>query len=172
MMASHIITLCYRKLIDVHTTSVWEKFVFEDTYAEFRMQAQYFNQKKKYHTFAELVQQVPGAEKLHFLVSAAISGYIRQLNETIPDVLNNLGKHFLTFNTFQFEIINSDIQDIKKHQVAINFYSLPLIWHDTIGNYLLLSEKINQTGNVVFTHLFQLQPYVSIYSLQTELQAL
>ena len=105
-------------------------------------------------------------------MSTAATGYIRQLNEIIPDVLNNLGKHFLTFNTFQFEIINSDLQDIKKHQIAINLYSLPLIWHDTIGNYLLVSEKRNETGGQAFTHLFQLQPYVSIYSLQTETHTL
>ncbi|QHT69926.1 hypothetical protein GXP67_26410 [Rhodocytophaga rosea] len=171
-MANRIITLCYRKLIDANASGVWEKFVFEDTYAEFRMQAQYFNQEKKYRSFAELTQQVAGAEKLHFLVSAAATDYIRQLNETIPDVLNNLGKHFLCFNTFQFEIINSDLHDKKKHQVAINFFSLPLIWHDTIGNYLLVSEKKNETSGEASTHLFQLQPYVSIYSLQSETQSL
>lgn len=165
-MTNRIITLCYRKIIDATATKPWDKLVFEDSYQEFKMQAQLYNQEKKYRSFAELRQHVPGAEKLHFLVSAAVIGYLQQLNETIPDILNNLGKHFLKFNRFQFEIINSDLQDQTKHQVAVNFYAEPLVWHDTIGNYLLVSDKQEVAGEII-THLLPLQPYLSIYSLQT-----
>jgi len=166
-MAHRIITLCYRKVIDSSSVKPWDTLVFEDSYTEFKMQAQLYNQEKKYRTFAELLQHAPGAEKLHFLVSAAVIGYLQQLNEIIPDILNNLGKHFLRFNQFQFEIINSDIQDKTKHQVAFNFYSEPLVWHDTIQNYLLVSEK-KAGEEEILTNLFQLQPYLNIHSLQTE----
>jgi hypothetical protein len=166
-MAHRIITLCYRKVIELNSTKPWEKMVFEDTYQEFRMQAQYYNQEKKYRTFAEMIQHVPGAEKLHFLVSAAITGYVQQLNECIPDVANNLGRQFLRFKQFQFEIINSDLHDKSRHQVAISFYSTPLLWLDTIGTYLLVAEQ-PATDDELLTHLFSIQPYLSIHSLRTQ----
>ncbi|HEV7347288.1 hypothetical protein [Telluribacter sp.] len=166
-MATRTITLCYRKIIDAASTKPWEKLVFEDTYAEFRMQAQLYNQEKKFTTFAELIQHVSGAEQLHFLVSAAAIGYLQQLNEIIPDVVNNLGKHFLRFTKFQFEIINSDLSDKSRHQVAVNFYSEPLFWHETIDNYLLVSDR-PATGEEVATNLFQIQPYLTIHTLHTE----
>ena len=167
-MAERTITVSYRKVIDASVTRPWDKLVFNDTYAEFRLQAQYFNQQRQYRTFGELLQHVPGAEKLHFLVSAAVRGYVQQLGGLVPDVLNNQGRHFLPFTTFQFELINSDLLDQSRHQVAINFYSEPLFWHDTIAPYLLVSEKATlpePTGEIL-THLFELEPFVSIHSLR------
>ncbi|SNR41447.1 hypothetical protein [Hymenobacter mucosus] len=165
-MPDRIITLCYRKIIDISATRPWEKLVFDDTYQEFWMQAQLYNQERRFRSFGELLQHAPGAEQLHFLVSAAARGYLQQLNGVVPDIVNNLGKHFLTFSKFQFEIINSDLLDKSRHQVAINFYADPLVWHETIDNFLLVSAKTEAVGEVL-THLMQLQPYLSIYSLQT-----
>ena len=168
-MAKKIIRLCYRKVIDASSQKTWDKYVFDSTYTEFLMQSQYYNQEKKYSSFGELIQNVPGAEKLHFLVSAAIVGYLKQLDRVIPDILNNLGKHFLKFTGYRFEIINSDIKNKTNHQVAINFFSEPLAWHDTVGGYLLVSllngEK-NEDG--ILTDLVQLQSFLSIYSLKEE----
>lgn len=96
-MSRKVITLCYRKIIGATNTSAWDKFVHEDSFAEFKMQAQFYNQEERFTTFAEMVLNVPEAEKLHFLVSAAITGYLRQLNGIIPDVLDNLGRRFLIF---------------------------------------------------------------------------
>lgn len=165
-MLKGIIRLCYRKVIDVHSPKPWERLIFTDTYAEFLLQAQTFNTEKKYTGFGELVAHVPGADQLHFLVSAAATGYLQQLNNKIPDLTNNLGKLFLPFNQFRFEIINSDVLDKTKHQVAINFYSEPLNWHDTIGSQLLLSVPGNQENDVWLTDLFTIPPFVSIHSLQ------
>ena len=162
-MANRIIQLCYRKIIDVHATGIWEQLVFNDTYTEFLMQAQYYNQEKKYSTFSQLIQQVPGAERLHFLVSAACVEYLQQLNERVPDIHNILGNKFLNFKSFHFEIINSDIRQRNAHQVAISFYSEPLIWHDTIGSYLLISEK--NAGKPALTDLVQVVSFLSIHSL-------
>ena len=168
-MAKKIIRLCYRKVIDASSQKTWDKYVFDSTYTEFLMQSQYYNQEKKYSSFDEILQNVPGAEKLHFLVSAAIVGYLKQLDGVIPDILNNLGKHFLKFTGYRFEIINSDIINKTGHQVAINFFSEPLAWHDTVGGYLLISplngEKIEDG---ILTDLLQLQSFLSIYSLKEE----
>jgi len=168
-MAERIITVSYRKIIDASATRSWDKLVFNDTYAEFRLQAQYFNQQRQYRTFGELQQFATGADKLHFLVSAAVRGYLQQLGGLVPDVLNNQGRHFLPFTKFQFEIINSDLLDQSRHQVAINFYSEPLVWHETIAPYLLVSEKavLPEPAGDTLTHLFQVQPFVSIHSLRS-----
>jgi hypothetical protein len=170
-MANKIIRLCYRKIIDASSQKQWEKFVFESSYTEFLMQSQFYNQEKKYNSFAGLLMNVPGSEKLHFLVSAAVTGYVQQLGNKIPDILNNLSKHFLEFKNYRFEIINSDINNKAVHQVAINFFSEPVVWHDTVGNFLLLSPiDINreQSGDGILTDMVQLQPFLSIYSLKEE----
>lgn len=163
-MATRIINLCYRKIIDANAAGIWEQLVFNDTYTEFLMQAQYYNQENKYSSFAQLVQKVPDAGRLHFLVSAACVEYLQQLNERIPDIYNILGNKFLNFKSFHFEIINSDISQRSAHQVAINFYSEPLIWHDSIGNYLLISQK--DSAQPELTDLVQLVPFLSINSLK------
>jgi len=165
-MSKKVITLCYRKIIDAGNANPWDKFVHEDSFAEFKMQAQYYNQEQQFSTFAEMLVNVTEADKLHFLVSAAITGYLRQLNGIIPDVLDNLGRRFLTFENFKFEIINSDINDPEKHKVAINFFSKPLIWHDTIDNMLLVSQFKETDEDEIFTNLFQLQQFVSIHSIK------
>ena len=165
-MNNRVIKLCYRKIIDSTASKQWDKLVFEDSYKEFLMQAQLYNQGKKYSTFSEIVNNVPGSEKLHFLVSSSVIGYLKQLNGTVPDIMNSLGKHFLSFKNYKFEIINSDIKDKLKHQVAINFFSEPLDWLDTIGNQLLVSDgKKNESGEYM-TELFSLQSFLSIYSLR------
>ena len=167
-MTKEIIRLCYRKVIDASSSKKWDKYVFESTYAEFLMQAQLYNQEKKYSNFGEIIQNVPGAEKLHFLVSGAMVGYLQQLDGIVPDILNNLGKHFLRFTDYRFEIINSDIKNKASHQVAINFFSESMIWHDTIENYLLVSPvNAEKKDDGILTDLLQLQSFQSIYSIKT-----
>lgn len=165
-MEQRIISLCYRKIIDVNSSKAWDKLVFEDSYKEFKMQAQFYNQDKKYHTFSELFHYVKGAEQLHFLVSAAVVNYLKQLNGFVPDILNNLGKQFLTFNQFKFELINSDLRQIDKHVIAINFYSDPLIWIDTISPYLLTAPVV-AAGAELLTDMFTMQPFLTIHSIQS-----
>jgi len=158
------IKLCYRKIIDVNATSAWESYLFDDTYTEFLLQVQNYNANNKYASFAELLQSVPEAENLHFLVSAAAFGYVKQLNNKVPDVTNSLGRLFLPFENFRFEIINSHISDKSKHRVAINFYTDQLRWHDTINNQLLVSVPGKIEDGEVLTDMFTMQPFLSIYS--------
>jgi hypothetical protein len=161
-----VIRLLYRKIIDASSQSAWEKLVFNDSYTEFLMQAQLYNQEKKYSTFGELMTYVPNAEKLHFLVSGSVVGYLKQLNRKVPDILNNSGKLFLPFSNYKFEIINSDIKDKSKHQVAINFMSEPLTWYDTIGNQLLVALDTTPVNDEILIEQFAMQPFLSIYSLK------
>jgi len=160
------IRFCYRKIITSSNEHPWDKLVFDDSYAELLMQFQFYNQGKKYTSFSELIAAVPAADKLHFLVSAAVINYIQQLGDKIPDITNNLGRSFLTFSGFRFEIINSSIRDKSKHQIAINFFSDAMIWHATIGSQLVVSatNNPNEQGEIS-TDLFVIPPFVSICSL-------
>lgn len=166
-MAEKVITLCYRKIIDATNSSPWDKFVHEDSFTEFKMQSQLYNQEKQYNTFAEMNLHVPGADKLHFLVGGSIAGYLQQFNGVIPDILDDLGRRFLTFENFKFELINSDINNIDKHKIAINFFSKPLLWHDTIEKHLLVSQFKESIEHEILTNLFQLQPFLSIHSIKS-----
>jgi hypothetical protein len=169
-MKKRVIRLAYRKIIDASSQKQWEKYVFEDSYREFLLQAQLYNQEKKYSTFGEMIAHVPNAEKLHFLVSGSIVGYLKQLNGKIPDILNAVGKHFLPFASYRFELINSDVRKKESHQVAINFLTAPMIWYDTIGSQLLVApEEINVAeGEEVLTELFSMQPFLTIHSLKAQ----
>ena len=160
------IKFCYRKIIDAASAKAWERLVHEDSYAEFKMQAQRFNEGSKYKTFGEIVQNNPSTEQLHFLVSNAIIPYINHLEEKVPDVLNVLGKHILPFKNFRFEIINSHLDDIAKHQVAINFYSEPVTWIDTVGDKMIISLDNTIENDEWLTETIALQPFLSIYSVK------
>lgn len=169
-MTNRIIRFCYRKIIDASSQQAWDKMVFDSSYNEFLMQVQFYNQQKKYNSFGEIILQEPSAEKLHFLVSTSVTGYLQQLKGTIPGILNSLGRHFLQFKEYKFEIINSDIKQKQAHQIAINFFSEPMKWIDTVGDYLLVAEMPpQQTADGELTHLLQLKPFLSIYSVKEEI---
>ncbi|GAB3636305.1 hypothetical protein GCM10027422_18950 [Hymenobacter arcticus] len=167
-MLPRTITFCYRKVLDAAAGAApsWDQLVLAATYAEFRLQAQTLDPARRYRTLAELLQHVPGAERLHFLVSAAVRGYLAQLEGWVPDVLDNLGRRALRFTQFQFELLSADVLDPTRHRVAISFYSEPLHWHATVGTYLLVAEPGPPApSGEILTRLVSLQPYLSIHSL-------
>lgn len=163
-----LIQLSYRKIIDAQSHPLWERYVFDDTYSEFLMQVQLYNTAGKYQTFSGLLAAHPKAEKLHFLVSPAATGYINQLGNKMPDIKNTSGKTFLPFHSYRFEIIDSHIHNKKEHRVAICFYSDLLQWLDTIGDNLLISlhTESNNNNEIIYTELVKLQPFMSIHSIQ------
>lgn len=168
-MTKGLIQLCYRKIIDADSQKIWDKYIFEDTYMEFFMQAQTFNQEGRYRTFLEISENVPAAKNLTYLVSTAAFNYIRQLKDVVPDIANVYGKLCLPFNRFKFEIIHSDVKDKASHKVAIYFYSDPLTWIDTLDGNLLIAygdkrEAIN-LGEEVETDMIALQPFLIISSV-------
>lgn len=167
-MEKAVIRLVYRKIIDAGSQDPWEKLVFEDTYREFLMQAQTFDPHKIYNTYSELILNIPGANKLPFMVSPSILGYLRQLGGKMPNIVNLVDKHFVPFKNYRFEIINSDMKDKSAHQIAINFISEQLIWYDTIGDKLLVSTEGGKTDerDEVLTEMFAMQPFLSIFSIK------
>jgi hypothetical protein len=169
-MSKGIIRLSYRKVIDADSQNVWEKYVFEATYQEYLIQSQNYNPDKKYFTFAELKHHVPNADKLHFLVSASVINYLKQLNGYVPDILNNQGKAFLPFKNYRFEVIDSDVRYKSRHRITVEFISEPITWIDTVGNLLLVTfkETVPAGDDGILTEMFTMQPFLSIHSLKQE----
>lgn len=165
-MCKGIVRLKYRKIIDAASRKAWDQYVFNDTHLEFYMQAQRLDPEGNYPTFKLLQENIGQTDQLHYLTSTAAIGYIRQLNDLIPDVTNREGQLCLPFKNFRFEIIASHIQDKSQHKIAIWFYSEPLTWIDTIDTNLLIaygnrSDEL-KAGQEVETDLIPLSPYVSI----------
>lgn len=160
---SKTIRLQYRKRIDARTVSSWDKWLWEDTYKEYKLQVQNYDPGGKYPVFTELLRQEPKAEKLHYLVSAAVRGYLQQLNGIIPDIRNTVGDTIIPFTQFKFEILQSNTKNIQDHQVALDFYSEPVKWMDRIGEHLLISLQEGEQESL--THLIALQPGLNIYSI-------
>ncbi|WP_338874457.1 hypothetical protein WBJ53_02450 [Spirosoma sp. SC4-14] len=169
-MGKGIIRLSYRKVIDASSQKLWEKYVFEDTYMEFFMQAQSFNPDGQYSTFQELIEHIPNAEKLHSMTSRAAIGYIRQLNTIMPDIANQAGQLHVPFSQFNFEIIQSHVANKDAHKIAITFYSEPITWIDTIGNLLLVAygdhREALKNGNSIDTDMIAIQSNLTITSFQ------
>lgn len=175
MTTKGLIRLAYRKIIDASSEKLWDKYVFDDTYMEFYMQAQSYNVGDRYTTFQELLDNVPNADRLHYQTSTAAIGYIRQLNGLMPDIANTSGKLCVPFTQFKFEIIQSHVQQKEAHRVAIIFYSELLTWLDTINNTLLIAYDDQRAalreGRAIDTDMITLQPHLSISSFQNETTA-
>ncbi|HEX5168855.1 MAG TPA: hypothetical protein VFW11_06760 [Cyclobacteriaceae bacterium] len=104
------------------------------------MQAQQFDQTGKYAMFQELLRNNPKADQMHYLVSTAAMGYVRQLNEWMPDVVNVYGAACVPFNNFKFELIQSRNRDKNLHVVQIDFYSEWLTWIGNVGDQLIFGQ--------------------------------
>jgi len=102
-MSKGIIRLGVQKIIEEAPVSLWDKFVFDATWMEYRMQAANFNQQSRATLFTTIVRENPGAKKLHDAVSTAAIGYIRQLQDIIPGLVNAHGKN----NNTDLKILSS-----------------------------------------------------------------
>lgn len=169
-MAKGIIKLALRKVIDAQTSGHWEQQVFADTYREYYLQAQQYDQQRQYATFQDMLRHVPRAADIHYLVSTAAVGYLRQLEEKLPNVYNTLGQRCVPFKHFRFDVLQSSMTDKNIHQVSITFYSNPLLWIDTIGTQLVWADATAlpawQRGEAIDTHQINLTPVLGIVSHQ------
>ena len=84
------------------------------------------------------------------------------LQKKMPLLTDNLGKP-LAFETWQFELIESDLTDCSKHVVAIHFLSPALHVHHQVGEFLVLSQQETADENQGFEcFTIRMQPQLSI----------
>ncbi len=166
-----IIKLCYTKVIDAASSLSWDKAVFEDTYREFFMQAQQFDQEKQYDTFQQILAHKPNADGMHYLVSTAAKGYLLQLNGLFPDVFDSQGKRVIPFKNFKFEIVDSSVSNKGLHKVAIHLFSEPLFWVDQLSAHQAVIGFEGDVdkylrGEEIETKTVMLLPNIGIVSLK------
>lgn len=156
------IKLAYRVVIDSSSTFLWDKYVFEDTFKEYKMQSQQFNSDENpKNTFRELLAENEKAAQLHFLTGIAASGYVAQLKGNFHRISDVLGNNYFPFINYQLDILNTDITDISKHKIGITFYSPLLTYFGVVeGNYLI--SKNIEKGNEYETIMFPVQKNLSI----------
>ncbi|WP_338839567.1 hypothetical protein [Flavobacterium ginsenosidimutans] len=162
------IRLAYRVIIDSSSTILWDKYVFEDTFKEYKMQSQQFNSTENpKNTFRQLLSENEKASQLHFLVGIAADGYVQQLKGNFHRVSDVLGNQYFPFINYKLDIINSDITDPLKHKIGITFYSPLLTYFGIIdGNYVVSKNTDNTNEYEVI--MFPTRQNLSICFIQKE----
>jgi hypothetical protein len=151
------IKISFTKTIDANFSNDIEKYLWETSYFEYKMQIQNIEGHKEFDLFSELVKNNAKVNNISFLVSHTIGGYIQHLHNIMPHIKNNMQVECIPFVNYNFKIVESSLKDIKKHKIEIEFYSDWIEWVETIGNHLLL--KIDGGNN---SHLVQIQPMMHI----------
>jgi hypothetical protein len=163
-----IIKLGFQKTIDHTAVSAWDTCVFDDTWMEYKIQAANYNQQNKATLFTTILKENAAAEELHYAVSTAAAGYIKQLQGIIPGLFNTHGRSTIPFKNFKFNIIQSDMLNNKLHKVDIVFISEPLTFIDVFtGQYLIAvgdKQKDLHEGKEIETMLLPQVDQLSIFS--------
>lgn len=137
-MEKTIIQLTYRQVIDHSADGFLEKMIFQLSYDEFKLKSQVYNPDLKLSSFSQMKAIDGRANSLHYKSGFAVSGYLEALNKAIPGLMNEAGQPVL-FESYRFEVIESDISDISKHKVAVHYITGNLSVLGVLGEKLLLA---------------------------------
>ncbi|WP_250255719.1 hypothetical protein [Chryseobacterium sp. Marseille-Q3244] len=156
------IKLAFRIIIDQSSEMTWDRYVFEDTYFEYKIQHQaYDHPENPVKNYWELLQKNPAAKQIPFLLSGAASNYVSQLGGIIKSLPDVLGNTFFPFETFKLDLVSSHTEDASKHKIGLTFISPELFLIDIIDQkYLLSKETEKENGFEIF--MFPFHPQVSI----------
>ncbi|GGH17338.1 hypothetical protein [Mucilaginibacter phyllosphaerae] len=161
-MAQATIKLTYKQVIDAASTTDFGKNVRLASYQEFLLKSQAYNPGGKLNTFSEMKNYDGRANSLHYKLSFAIGYYIEMLKNRIPVITDTLGNN-ISFEVPKFELIESDVNNIATHTVAINYITGSLTLLNTIGDYMILT-----TGDGEETFTVKLQDGLAISSYQEQ----
>lgn len=139
-MPTAIIQLSFRQIINAGSTGDFEKAVLQLSYQEYKMKSQAYNPDGSTATFSALRARDGRANSLHYKSGFAIGGLVEGLKNTIPGLADSAGQA-LNFDTFRFEVLESDITNQAVHRVAIHYITDWLTLYQVIGDMLLLSNK-------------------------------
>ena len=137
-MLKAFIKLAYRQVINASSQTGFERNVLHFSYEEFKMKSQAYNPEGKFKTFTELKAHDGRANSLHYKSGFAVAGFIESLNKLIPVLTDSLGQK-ISFSTYKFEVIESDITNKLLHNVAITYYTDSMALYEIIGDSLLLA---------------------------------
>jgi len=167
-MPKAIIKLTYRQIIDALSQTDFEKNILHFSYEEYKMKSQVYNVDEAITTFTALKAKDGRANSLHYKSGFAVVGFIDQLHNKIPFLHDAVGEPIL-FETYKFEVIETDVTNKLLHKVAIHYITNWITLYDTIGHNLLLATgiKINEDSTEpTDTFLVKMQPGLSISTYQ------
>ena len=163
-MVKAIIKLTYRQIIDATAATDFEKNARHFSYEEFKLKSQAYNLDGKINRFSQLKEKDGRANSLHYKTGFAVSGFVENLKGKIPLLQDALGQT-INFDTWQLELIESDISNKALHKIAIQYTTGQFTLHQVIGETLLLSKE-NKPENGQHknddTCMIALQPGLSI----------
>src|SRR6185369_15449898 len=108
-----------KQVIDSTSTGSFEQRIFHDSYNEFLLKSQAYNQEKKFTTFTEIVANDGRANSLHYKLSFAVLHHIDKLNKKIPGLEGEAGLANIAFDVPEFKLLESNIVDSSAHKIAI-----------------------------------------------------
>ncbi len=167
-MQQALIKLTYRQVIDAGAETAFEKNVMNASYAEYLMKSQVYNPDGKFTTFSQLKANDGRANSLHYKSGFGVAGFIKQLKQTMPGVHDTFGRA-LAFDTYQFEVTESDITDKSAHKVAIHYITDTLTMFGFAGNCMVLANGVQlkkSTTEAVETFMVLLHSAIAISSYQ------
>lgn len=159
------IKLAFRIVIGRNSEMAWDQYVFEDTYLEYKIQHQVFDDPENpVKNYWELLAKNPHAEKIPFLLSSAVANYVSQLKGEIKSLPDVLGNTFFPVEHFKVDLISSHVEDSSKHKVGLTFYTPELLLIEMIDNKYLLSKDVDgKNGSETFMFAFHPNVAVSFY---------
>ncbi len=167
-MPAALIKISFRQLIDKNTEGQFAQYVLAASYSEFQMKSQTYNLEGKFKTFTEMKAADGRANSLHYKSGFAVGGFVQTLNKEIPGLKDQAGAA-VRFDTFRFEVIESDITDKSAHTVAIHYITDTLTLLQSFGEYLLLApgdQRPALTEGIENTFLLKINDAVTIASYQ------
>lgn len=167
-MQKALIKINYRQVIDISAQTEFEKYVYFASYKEFLLKSQSYNPEGKFKTFTEMKAADGRANSLHYKCSFAVDHLIKALGNKTPGLLDTLEQP-VSFATYRFELIESNIADKTAHKIAVNYISDTLLLLHIIGDCLLLTtaDKINTiTTEAAETFMIRMKEGLSVVSYQ------
>ena len=162
------IKLAFRIQINVNSTNKWDKCVFESTFLEYKIQHQIWNDAKKpVKAYWELLQINTNAQKIPFMLNAAVFNYVSLLNGEIRSLPDVLGNTFFPIDSFNTDIISAHVEDVFQFKIGITFYTPELKLIDIIDNKYLLSKDTDENTDGLDTFMFAFHPQVAISFYKT-----
>ena len=141
---------------------LWDRYVFEASYFEYRIQHQVFqDQNNPVNSFWELLEKNPNAKTIPLMLSAAVENYVLQLGGKLKSITDVLGTTFFPFETFRIDLVSSSFTDASKHKIGLTFESPELFLLKMIDDKYLLTSEIEKK-NSWKTFMLPFQPQLSI----------
>lgn len=164
-MSKAKVKMIYRQVIDESCRSGFEKAIFQASYDEFLLKSQAYNVEGKLKTFSKIKANDGCANSLHYKLSFSVGHFIAQLNSKMPVIKDNRGNK-ISFEVANFELIESHIEDMSLHKVAINYETGLLSLIGIMGEYLLLAPDDLPEHGPIETFVLRMQPDLSIVSYE------